>query len=78
MSRATSLGDSNSRMLMALVDGFLSHYPGRTENQHGQNSKPYHGHAPWFTSPFVPLADSCTAQTTCTRCNDLFDHLVGE
>jgi hypothetical protein len=64
VSRAASLGDSNSRMLMASFDGFLSYYPGRTENYHSQDSKPYHGHAPWFTSP-------------CTRTDFLFDHLVG-
>src|SRR5262245_1854853 len=59
------LGDPNSRMLMTSVDGFLSYYPGRTENHHSQDSKPYHGHA--------PLAYI----TVHTDRFYLFDHLVG-
>src|SRR5262245_48432475 len=65
VSRAASLGDPNSRMLMTSVDGFLSYYPGRTENHHSQDSKPYHGHA--------PLAYI----TVHTDRFYLFDHLVG-
>ena len=57
MPGAASLGDSNSRMLMAPVDGFLSHGPGRTENQHNQNSNPHHGHAPWLARAWVSSLD---------------------
>src|SRR5262249_84850 len=41
VSRAAPLGDSNSRMLMASVDGFLSYCPRRRENHHSQDSEPY-------------------------------------
>ena len=59
MPGTASLGDSNSRMLMAPIDGFLSHGPGRTENQHNQNFNPHHGHAPWL--PAHGLAHSITS-----------------
>ena len=57
MPGAPSLGDSNSRMLMAPVDGFLSHGPGRTENQHNQSSNPHHGYAPWLARASVSSLD---------------------